>query len=120
MGNVPIGVVPSPSRRFRPTPFTPPRAGYGAPAATQQTPERRQIQAVAYVVRAVDASTVISWRAEAGGGRRRAFASLAGHAAAIAAAAMCAASSIGPEGTLTPMFVVPVPYAASVQPVSAA
>src|SRR4029450_2475256 len=78
MGNVPIGVVPSPSRRFRPTPFTPPRAGYGAPAATQQTPERLQIQAVAYVVRAVDASTVISWRAEAGGGRGGAVAAVAG------------------------------------------
>src|SRR5690242_14875736 len=93
MRNVPIGVVPSPSCRFRRRPLAPTRAAYGPPAWTQQPAERRQIRAVAYVVRVEAASTLISWREEAGTAGRRSFAAFAGHAAPSAAAASWATST---------------------------
>src|SRR5690242_1101936 len=43
IGKVPIGVVPSPSRRLTRIPFQPTRAEYGPPAPIQHAPERRQI-----------------------------------------------------------------------------
>ena len=89
--NVPAGVVPSPSRRFDESPLRPTRAGYGPPAAVQQSPLRRQIRSDADVVRARAASTVMS--CDAVGCTRRSFARFDGQTAA--AAARNVASSIG-------------------------
>src|SRR5688572_702790 len=97
MRNVPIGVVPSPSRRFRRSPFQPTRAGNGPATARQQPPARRHVRSVACVVRAVGAVTVISCRPRGSGSRL--LAALAGQA--IAAAAASEATSTGAQSTLT-------------------
>jgi ABC-2 type transport system ATP-binding protein len=82
IGNVPIGVVPSPSRRFLRIPLRPTRAAYGPPAATQQPPDRRHVRSSACVVVVLAASTVIS--CDPAGCGLRLLATFDGHTAAMA------------------------------------
>ena len=95
--NVPIGVVPSPSRRFARSPFRPTRAGYAALAGIQHGPERRHVLNVACVVRGVAAATVISCVVPEGGRGTSSFATFDGHGAASAAVASREASSTRSE-----------------------
>src|SRR5436190_6945832 len=100
MGNVPIGVVPSPSRRLTRRPFQPTRAVYGPNTCCQQSPARRQTRSIADVVRRRGALTVISC-VVAGG-----TVGYEGHDAASAAATTWTASVIGPQSTLSAMRLV--------------
>jgi hypothetical protein len=68
---------------------------YGTPAATQQSPERRQVRSVAYVVFVLAASTVIS--CDPAGCGRRSFATFAGQAAASAIEASEARNTVAQE-----------------------
>src|SRR3712207_8526006 len=100
---MPIGVVPSPSRRLARIPLQPTRAVDARAAAVQHSPVRRQIRSVAYVDFVVAVSTVISCCVAGGGAMRRSFAVFAGQAPAAAAAARSVARNIGSQGTLNAM-----------------
>src|SRR5207247_2803115 len=98
--NVPIGVVPSPSRRCARSPLQPTRAVYGPATTCQQLPTRRHASRVAEVVCSRGALTVMSWVVAAG------TAGYEGHEAASAAATTWTASVIGPQSTLSAMRLV--------------
>jgi D-alanyl-D-alanine carboxypeptidase-like protein len=100
IGNVPIGVVPSPSCRLRLRPFRPTRAVYGPATGRQQSPSRRHVRSVADVVRRRRALTVTSWVVVG------ATDGYDGHDAASAAATTWTASVIGAQSTLTIVAVV--------------
>jgi hypothetical protein len=100
IGYVPIGVVPSPSRRLARRPFQPTRAVYGPATGSQQSPERRHVRSVAEVVRSRGALTVISCVVDTG------TFEYVGQAVASAAATTWTASVIGPQSTLAAMRLV--------------
>ena|SRR5438477_548393 len=100
IGNVPIGVVPSPSRRSARRPFQPTRAVYGPATGSQHSPVRRQVRSVADVVRSRGALTVTTCVVAGGTAGKE------GHDAVSAAATTWTASVIGAQSTLRAMQLV--------------
>src|SRR4051794_14525323 len=108
IGNVPIGVVPSPSRRLTRRPFQPTRAVYGPATGSQQSPTRFHVRSVAAVGRSRRALTVISCVVAGDSCAAALFAWFDGQEAASAAATTWTASVIAAQSTLRPMGLVAV------------
>src|SRR3954466_13038882 len=108
IGNLPIRVVASPSRRLTRRPFQPTRAVYGPDAGSQQSPTRFHVRSVAAVVRSRRALTVISCGVAGGGCVAPLCAWSGGQEAASAAATTGTAGVIVAQSTLRRMGLVAV------------